>query len=577
MPTSNSGGRPPEIPQGRTPWLDHYPEGIDWSQEFQALPLGSLLDRAAGTYGDRFATNFFGKRLTYKTIADRTRATAAGLARIGVKKGTRVGLFLPNSPTFIIYYFAIAKAGGIVVHFNPLYTIQELERQIADSGTEIMVTLDLAMLFGKVETLLTNGSLPRAIVASFPDLLPWGKSLLYRTFKGGELARPKGSAAAGKIVFDDDLNSSVPGTDLVEPPIDPVNDVAVLQYTGGTTGEPKGAMLTHANVTSNVQQALAWVHDYEPGKERVLGALPFFHVFAMTAVMNFGVMIGAEIVLMPRFVLADALKLITTTRPTFMAGVPTMFIAMLGHPKLHKYDLSSLKACLSGGAPLLLETKRRFEDLTGCKVVEAYGLTEASPGVSINPFNGPVKELSIGQPLPATMVSLRDPSSPGREVAPGEKGELCVLGPQVMKGYWNRPEETAAQLTPDGFLRTGDIAEMDDEGFLFIVDRIKDLIICSGYNVYPRNIEEAISTYPAVEEVSVIGIQDDYRGEAPKAFIKLRNGMTATADDILAHLATKLSRIEMPAAIEFRDSLPKTMIGKLSKKELQEEERARQR
>jgi long-chain acyl-CoA synthetase len=270
------------------------------------------------------------------------------------------------------------------------------------------------------------------------------------------------------------------------------------------------------------------------------------------------------------------MKLISSTRPTFMPGVPTMFVAMLNHPKLKSFDLSSLKFCLSGGAPLLLDTKQRFEALTGCKVVEAYGLSESSPAVTINPLDGPVKELSIGQPIPGTIVSLRDPANPGVEVPRGEKGEICIKGPQVMKGYWKKPRETADQMTPDGYLRTGDIATMDDDGFIFIVDRIKDLIICSGYNVYPRNVEEAISTHPAVEEVTVIGIKDEYRGEAPKAFIKLRAGMSATRDDIMAHLAPKLSRIELPAAVEFRDALPKTMIGKLSKKELKEEEARRQ-
>jgi long-chain acyl-CoA synthetase len=281
--------------------------------------------------------------------------------------------------------------------------------------------------------------------------------------------------------------------------------------------------------------------------------------------------------MMPRFVLNDAMQLISKTRPTVMAGVPTMFVAMLNHPKLKSFDLSSLKFCLSGGAPLLLETKRNFESLTGCKIVEAYGLTEASPAVTTNPLDGPVKELSIGQPLPATIVSLRNPADPTQEVPLGDKGEICIKGPQVMKGYWRRPDETRDQMTADGYLRTGDIAVMDDDGFIYIVDRIKDLIICSGYNVYPRNLEEAISKHPAVEEVTVIGIKDTYRGEAPKAFIKLRAGKTATADEILKHLEPLLSRIEMPAEIEFRPQLPKTLIGKLSKKELKLEEAERQK
>jgi long-chain acyl-CoA synthetase len=326
----------------------------------------------------------------------------------------------------------------------------------------------------------------------------------------------------------------------------------------------------------NALQAAAWATNLKPGREKVLAALPFFHVFAMTAVMNFALAGGAELVIMPRFVLDDAMKLIDKTKPTVMPGVPTMFIAMLNHPKLKSFDMSSLKFCLSGGAPLPVDVKQRFEKLTGCKLVEAYGLSETSPGVTSNPLEGPVKEGSIGQPLPATIVSLRDLGDPSKEAAPGEKGEICVKGPQVMKGYWKRPEETASQFVGE-YLRTGDVGIVDDQGFYFIVDRIKDLIICSGYNVYPRRVEEAIYEHPAVEEVTVIGIKDQYRGEAPKAFIKLKAGMPAAEADIRKHLETKLSKIELPAEIEFRDALPKTMIGKLSKKELKAEEAARQR
>jgi long-chain acyl-CoA synthetase len=350
----------------------------------------------------------------------------------------------------------------------------------------------------------------------------------------------------------------------------------VLQYTGGTTGTPKGAMLSHTNVTVNAAQSAAWGAGLVEGRERVLAVLPFFHAFAMTVAMNFAIRLGAEIVMMPRFVLNDAMKLIHKMRPTVMPGVPTMFVAMLSHPKLASYDLSSLKYCVSGGAPLPIEVKQRFEGLTGCKVVEGYGLSEASPVVTCNPPDGPVKAGSIGLPLPGTLVSLRDLADPTREVPQGEKGEICVKGPQVMKGYWKRPEETASQLVGD-FLRTGDVATMDEEGFIFIVDRIKDLIISSGYNVYPRRIEDALYEHPAVEEAIVVGIKDEYRGEAPKAFVKLRSGATATVQELRKHLETRISKIEMPAEIELRAELPKTMIGKLSKKELKAEEDARRR
>jgi long-chain acyl-CoA synthetase len=356
--------------------------------------------------------------------------------------------------------------------------------------------------------------------------------------------------------------------------IDPMKDVAVLQYTGGTTGTPKGAMLTHANVYVNVQQVSSASPDLADGVERVLGVLPFFHVFALTVVMNLGIAHAAEIIIMPRFALDDALKLIDKTRPTIMPGVPTLFNAIMNHPQIGSFDLSSLKFCLSGGAALPIEVKQRFEAVTGCKVVEGYGLSESSPVVTCNPLEGPVKPGSIGMPLPGTIISLRDLGDPTKEVPVGEKGEICISGPQVMLGYYKRPQDTAEQMV-DGFLRTGDVARMDEQGYFFIEDRIKDLIISSGFNVYPRRIEEAIYEHPSVAEVTVIGIKDKKRGEAPKAFVRLKPGMSVTVPELCEHLAARISKIEMPSAIEFRDELPKTMIGKLSKKELKAEEAAK--
>ena len=559
---------------GTYQWLNRYPKGVDWHQKIAPAPLYQLLDDAVAKYASRPCTNFLGKVLTYGEVGRMVDRAAAGLQKLGVKKGTKVGLFMPNCPTFIVYYFATLKAGGTVVNYNPLYTLEELTFQVKDSETELMVTLDLKLLFDKVEGLMKAGTLKRAIIASFPALLPGTKSVLFKLFKGKDLAHPMKSPVAANVVADADVRKN--DGKYQKPAIDPLNDIAVLQYTGGTTGTPTGAMLTHANVSTNCKQGAAWATHLVAGNERVLAALPFFHVFAMTAVMNFAIAYGAEIVIMPRFVLDDAMKLIDKTRPTVMPGVPTMFIAMLNHPKLSNFDLSSLKFCLSGGAPLPVDVKQKFEKLTGCKLVEGYGLSEASPSVTCNPIEGPVKEGSIGQPLPGTIVSLRDLGDPTKEVPQGEKGEICIKGPQVMKGYWKKPEETANQFVGD-YLRTGDVGIMDEEGFIFIVDRIKDLIICSGYNVYPRRIEEAIYEHPAVEEVTVIGINDGYRGEAPKAFIKLRAGAVATEADIRKHLEAKISKIEMPTEIEFRDALPKTMIGKLSKKELKAEEAARQK
>ncbi len=554
-------------------WIKSYPAAVDWYRRYEATPAGQLLDSAVARYPDQPCTNFLGRRLKYGEIGDRVERAAAGLQKLGVKKGDKVGLMLPNCPTFIIYYFAILKIGGIVVNYNPLYTTDELAQQIADSGTTIMVTLDLKILFGKVEELLVAEKLERAIVASFAKLLPPTKGVLFRVAKSGDLSPVGRSPARGRIVLD----AKVLDNDGVyeRPEIDPYADIAVLQYTGGTTGLPKGAMLTHANVTINVQQVMDWAPELKDAEERVMAVLPFFHVFAMTVVMNFGIARAAELIIMPRFVLDDALKLISKTRPTVMPGVPTLFNAIINHQKLDKFDVSSLKFCLSGGAALPLEVKTQFEKLTGCKLVEGYGLSETSPVLTSNPLEGEARPNSIGLPLPQTILSLRDLADPSREVELGEEGEICAAGPQVMQGYWNRPEETANAFVGEYF-RTGDVAVMDPDGYFYIVDRIKDLIICSGYNVYPRRIEEVFYEHPDVEEVTVIGIADEYRGEAPKAFVKLVTGGTANANDLLEFAAQKLSKIELPAAIELRDELPKTMIGKLSKKELKQEEARRQ-
>ncbi|CAN1721125.1 Long-chain-fatty-acid--CoA ligase [Hyphomicrobium sp. 1Nfss2.1] len=562
--------RPPaNASQPAMPWLDHYPRGVDWHMPLKVAPLYQLLDDAVARFGGLTCTNFLGRTLTYAELGRQVEQATLGLQQLGVKKGTKVGLLLPNSPTFIVYFFAVLKAGGTVVNFNPLYTVAELSQQVKDSDTELMVTLDLKVLLDKVEALITAGCLQRAVVASFPALLPLAKATLFRLFRARELGNPAASPVREKLLLEAELMAASGQPDPVA--IDPINDIAVLQYTGGTTGTPKGAMLSHANVYVNVQQVSATAPELEDGVERVFAVLPFFHVFALTVVMNLGIAHAAEIIIMPRFNLDEALKLIDKTRPTVLPGVPTLFNALLNHPKITNHDLSSLKFCLCGGAALPIEVKQRFEKVTGCNVVEGYGLSEASPVVTCNPIDGPVKAGSIGMPLAGTVVSLRDLADPTQEVPLGEKGEICVSGPQVMRGYYKRPKETADQMVGE-FLRTGDVARMDADGFFFIEDRIKDLIISSGFNVYPRRVEEAIYEHPAVAEATVIGIRDKKRGEAPKAFVRLKEGMSATVEEMLEHLAARISKIEMPSQIEFRDELPKTMIGKLSKKELKAEE-----
>ena len=347
----------------------------------------------------------------------------------------------------------------------------------------------------------------------------------------------------------------------------------MLQYTGGTSGTPKGAMLSHANLYANTVQGALWFSDTRPGQERTLAAIPFFHVFAMTTVLLFSVRVGSEIIMLPRFELAQAVRTIARRRPTFMPGVPTMFNAIAGFAG--RADLSSIRFCISGGAPLPPEVKARFEARTGCVVVEGYGLTETSPSAVCNPPGGLNKPGSIGLPVPGTIIELRDPADPSRRVPVGERGELCINGPQVMLGYWNRPEETAASMTEDGFFRSADMAVMDADGYFSIVDRIKDLILAGGYNVYPRVVEDAVYGHPSVAECTVIGVPDDYRGETVKAFVVRKEGAALSEAELLAFLKERLSPIEMPKQVEFRDSLPRTLIGKLSKKELVAEERAK--
>ncbi len=550
------------------PWFRGYPAHVDWYAELKGEPLPDILDRTVRDYGGASCTHFMGAEMSYREIGALADKAAKGLQELGVKKGTRVGLLLPNVPYFPILYYGILKAGGIVVNFNPLYTVEEIAHQIKDSGTEIMVTLDLNLLFSKVEALLSSGALKKAIVCSFPKILPGLKGTLFKLFKAKELAKINASPNADRLVTFEALTANDGAFTRI--PIDPDQDVAVLQYTGGTTGTPKGAMLTHSNLSINVNQADIWEGAIGKGTERIMAVLPFFHVFAMTTIMNRGIANAAQMILVPRFDLDMVMKLIRQTRPTIMPGVPTLFNAIRNYPKLNRDDLKSLRSGISGGAPLPVELKRNFEKEAGVIIVEGYGLSETSPIATCNPLNGPVKDGSIGLPVPGTILSLRSLEDPTREVPLGEKGEICIAGPQVMKGYWNKPEETAAAFE-EGFFRTGDVGTMDEDGYTYIVDRIKDLILCSGYNVYPRRIEEAIYQHSAVEEVSVIGIPDDYRGEAPKAFVKLRSGHNATEGDIFKFLEPKLSKIEMPAEIEFRAELPKTMVGKLSKKELRAE------
>ncbi|NQV55692.1 MAG: long-chain fatty acid--CoA ligase [Rhodospirillales bacterium] len=540
-----------------------------------ARPVFAILDDSVARRQDRPCIEFLGKISTYSEIGDLVSRAAKGFQNLGVKKGDRVGLCLPNCPYYVISYFAILKAGATVVNFNPLYTEGEIRNQIIDSGTSVMVTIDVKTIYPKVEAALEGTSLNSVVVCSLSDALPVVKELLFNIFKRSQIAPI--SSDLRNVPFDTLIEQ---GNDPEPVEIDPKNDIAVLQYTGGTTGIPKGAMLTHANITANTEQVKLWMGDTEPGGERILCVIPFFHVFAMTAAMNLGIATGSELILLPRFELQDVLKTIDAKHPTLFPAVPTIFNAINAYDGLDRFSLSSIRFCISGGAPLPAIVKASFEEVTGCVVVEGYGLSEASPVVACNPPDGENKADSIGLPLPWTEIEIRDIDNSDKLVAMGERGELAVKGPQVMTGYWNRPEETAATLK-DGWLMTGDVGHVDEDGYLFLTDRLKDVIFCSGFKVYPRIIEDAFYQHPDVDEVTVIGIADDYRGEQPKAFIKLKDGANVSEAELLEFASARLNPIERPAEVELRDELPKTLIGKLSKKELvseyQDKEKGRNR
>ena len=531
------------------------------------LPVTAILDATVRRCPDRPALDFLGRKTSYAELARLVERAARGFQQLGVRKGTRVGLCLPNSPYYVVCYFAILKAGGIVVNFNPLYVERELKHQIEDSGTTIMVTLDIHQIYPKVAAMLEATScLERIVVCSMSGILTAVKSVMFQVFKRSEIADIPDDlhhVSFERLITNDGKPKPVE--------IDAAADTAVLQYTGGTTGVPKGAMLTHGNLSANTEQLRRWVPGVEVGQERMLLVLPLFHVFAMTVGMSLGIALGAELILLPRFELDQVMKNITKKRPTLFPGVPTIYTALNAAAETGEWDLSSIKICISGGAPLPVEVRARFEQLTGCRLVEGYGLSESSPVATCNPLTGNTKIGSVGVPLPGTTIEVRSPLDPAILMEQGEKGEICIRGPQVMAGYWQRPGDTEAAMH-EGSLRTGDIGYMDEDGFVFLVDRIKDVIISGGYNVYPRVIEEALYQHPDVAEVVVIGVPDHYRGQAPKAFVRLKDGHRASPEQLKEFLAGYVSRVEMPKLIELRKELPKTMVGKLSKKELIAEE-----
>ncbi len=552
-------------------WEKSYPADIDWHAPITPQDVPALMKNAAAKYGTRPAIDFMDRIYSYGEVAELVNRVAKGLQAQGLNKGDRIGLMLPNCPAMVISYYAVLKAGGTVVNFNPLYAEEEIRDQIEDSECDVLITLDMPLIYDKAAKMLGKTRLKKIVLASMAEQLPFPKSLLYRLLRRRDIvALP----ADGRHMSFKDLCANDGRSEAID--INPEEDIAVLQYTGGTTGQPKGAMLTHANLTANVQQANYYFQETKFGEEVMMGVLPLFHVFAMTVVMNFSVHAGAKMILLPRFDLETVLKAIHKKRPTFFPAVPTIYIAINNHPGVAagKFDLTSMQYCLAGGDTMPRVVQEKFESLSGCRLLEGYGLSETSPIALCNPSTGESRAGSLGLPAPSTVVEITDIQNPSRVLPQGETGEICITGPQVMRGYWNRKEESAAALL-DGRFHTGDVGYMDEDGYTYLIDRLKEIILAGGYNIYPRYVEEAIYRHPAVEEVTVAGVEDAYRQQTVKAFVKLRAGQSLDAEGLTAFLKDKLSAIEMPKQIEFRDELPKTLIGKLSKKELIAEEAAK--
>ncbi|MGN7503579.1 MAG: long-chain-fatty-acid--CoA ligase [Alphaproteobacteria bacterium] len=537
---------------GNIIWNKAYPEGLSWDVDVAVAPVFDILDESVKQFAARPAIYFEGMSMTYAELGALVNKVAAGLQKMGVGKGTKIGLFMPNTHYSVAFYYGVLKTGATVVNYNPLYVERELEYQIGDSETDYMVTLDMPALFDKADHVLGSTRLKGII------LCPSGAA---------DAATPSGDEY---IAYSDIIDNY--GV-YAAPVINPQEDVAVLQYTGGTTGTPKGAMLTHANLFANTTQIEMWHSPIVvPGQERIIGAIPLFHVFSMTVVMNMALKMGMEVILVPKFDPEAFIALLKDKKPTFFPAVPTIFNALAVHPAGEGLDLSFVKFCLSGGAPLPQGIKDAFEKRTGAKLGEGYGLTEASPVVCCNPTNGLVKVGTIGMPIPGTLVEIIDMEDGVTPLAQGEKGEVCLKGQQVMKGYYNKPEETN-KVIKNGRLHTGDVGYIDEDGYIRLVDRMKDLILVRGYNVYPTQIEGAISLHVDVEECIVAGVPDDERGETVWAWVKARDGSELSEAALKTFLADKISPIEMPRKIVLRDTpLPKTAVGKLSRKLLLEEE-----
>jgi long-chain acyl-CoA synthetase len=556
------------------PWFRHYEEGVPRTIPFPDITLPDVLDQTADRYPGRVALRFYldarlpVPALTYKQLQEATRRFATALFQLGVRKGDRVALMLPNCPEFVIAFYGALRIGAIPVNTNPMYVSREMREQFEDSGCETVVLLD--QFYPRLREIHAATRVRRTIVVDIAETLPWyARPLVHlaQRRKGESVQVP----AETDVYWLKDLLRRYPpmppGADLKP------SDIALLQYTGGTTGTPKGAMLTHRNLVTNSYQAKAWFPRTATRCEIFLGAIPFFHVYGLTSVLLFGVAAGAEIVVIPRPRPVDiVLEAIQRFRATLFPGVPTLYAAINEHPRVGEYDLKSGALCVSGAAPLPREVFERFEALTGGRLVEGYGLTETSPLTHCTPLFGERRPASIGLPFPETDARVVDMAT-GAPVAPGEEGEIEVRGPQVMLGYWNRPEETA-EVFHDGWLRTGDIGRMDAEGWFYVVDRRKDMIDASGFKVLPREVEEVLLMHPKVREAVVAGVPDAYRGETVKAYVVLKPGESANEEEIVEFCRLHLASFKVPRKVDFRAELPKTMVGKYLRRVLVEEERA---
>jgi long-chain acyl-CoA synthetase len=557
------------------PWTRSYPKGVPSDFEFPKVPLTRLLDDAASSYPSNVALAFLGSKVTYKQLKEEVDRFATALAGLGVTKGDRVAIVLPNCPQNVITFFAALRLGAVVVEHNPLYTESELRHQLSDCGAKVAVVLD--RVYDTVAKVRKDTALEHVIVTSVADYLPTTKRLQLRLpIAKARKARAEVTAELPKAAQVKQFTTLLKGAGLParQVAVDATTDLALLQYTGGTTGLAKGAMLTHYNLVSNAYMNRLWDVDAKAGKEVTLGVLPLFHAYGLTVAMTGTVLIGGTLVLLPRFDLDQVFAAIEEWKPTTFPGVPPIYKAIADSPKAKSQDLRSIRLCVSGAMKLPVEIQEQFEKISGARLIEGYGMTETSPSTHANPVTGTRKAGSIGLPLTGTRCRIVEQDDPTKEVPPGSPGELAIAGPQVFTGYWNK-DDAGEVFTSDGYLLTGDVAVMDEDGFFSIVDRKKELIIAGGFNIYPSEVEEVLFQMGGVQDAVVIGVPDKYRGETVKAFLVKQSGADLTEDDVTAHCAAHLAAYKVPKLIEFRDELPRTVVGKVLRRVLVEEERAK--